>query len=315
MKVEKRRKSRLLIGGLILLAGIVTIFCCYGATVLVSTTAKGLSVLGSAQGATNPQAPPPPPAGGAESSSGGEPGEVAPPPPPAEGAEPSSGVEPGEEEQPPEPEYPQFELPPPPPTVRYEIPVEDFHFPEQGAISLRDLDDTLRKALTASGYEQKSYFAVLDEEGQYDGFALVTQLEQFEEDGKPKSAPDRFSLEVSQRQVFSLQEYLEVLFRPGEPGLFRVIVFLITSAAFSTEGEPLGIEGAEELAIKGLNKLPDIIANLEFTDRYTITALIYEFEKPEAGEAKQRQQSGITGKNHIEQSGFLAALQTPSEGE
>jgi hypothetical protein len=141
-----------------------------------------------------------------------------------------------------------------------------------GTARLKDAAARLEEALKQGGYDQIGYYAVPG------GFALVTRLEQFKSDGAPADQPYRWSQQVENPRVFSI-DYLLTLLK-GKVGHYRVIVFVFTNDYFSQEsGKRVDVGRAANLAIEGANTLPDSVGNLPFTDEYSCTALIYEFEK------------------------------------
>lgn len=141
-----------------------------------------------------------------------------------------------------------------------------------GTARLKDAAARLEDALKQGGYDQTGYYAVPG------GFALVTRLEQFKSDGAPADQPYRWSQQVENPRVFSIDYLLTLL--QGKVGHYRVIVFVVTNDFFSQEsGKRVDVGQAANLAIEGANTLPDSVGNLAFTDDYSCTALIYEFEK------------------------------------
>ena len=171
---------------------------------------------------------------------------------------------------------PQLDWPPPKPSASTTVPSASLRKPQGKVTYLRDVDQKLGDALVSNGYARTSYFAVPN------GFAIVTQLEHINADGTSRGA-DRWRTgggnETSGK--FSLTNYLKALFT-ASPGYYRVIIFVVTSQPFAKSEEPLSSEKAEAWLSKGLDKLPEPIANLKFTEEYRATALIYEFRKSES---------------------------------
>lgn len=196
---------------------------------------------------------------------------------------------------------PEFPWPPPqasasmilPPTLLVNTILETTH--------IRAVDSILSNTLEECGYMEKSYYAVPD------GFALVTRLEQIYPDGTPKEEPERWNIEVSPLRSFSLKEYLRALFT-ANPGYFRVVVFIITPHPFTQTEAIVSRDEAMDWLRAGANRLPDSITRRKYSKEYTITALIYEFEKPEFQEPALKIPGLLTGKDHLEKSGFLDAL-------
>jgi len=196
-------------------------------------------------------------------------------------------------------EFSEFPWPPPDPSASMDITVLMKGTQDEITL-LKDVDKNLRRALEESGYIEKSYLAVPD------GFALVTHLEQINRDGTPKE-PGRWSLEKEPLRSFSLGEYLRALFF-ADPGLFRIVVFVVTPHPFPRSGEVIERDDAMDWLRDGLNRLPPSVENQDYTDEFRITALIYQFEKPETGEPRLSR-SNITGEGHLVGSGFLSKLE------
>ena len=74
---------------------------------------------------------------------------------------------------------PEFPWPPPPPSATAEIRCEQLRLKTR-LTSFGDVDRRLSEALDANGYCERRYYAVPD------GFALVTRIEQINDDGTPQ---------------------------------------------------------------------------------------------------------------------------------
>lgn len=195
---------------------------------------------------------------------------------------------------------PSFPWPPPQASAFMDI-TELVHESQKEITLLGDLDRQFRRALDASGYVEKSYFSVPG------GFALVTRLEQINPDGTPKN-PGRWSLEQEILEYFSMKRYLRALFF-ADPGLFRVVVFIVTPQPFSQSEQVVKRDDAMGWLSGGLSALPTLVKNQEFTDEFKITALIYQFEKPESDEPRLSQSENLTGRDHLAGSGLLINLE------
>ena len=190
-----------------------------------------------------------------------------------------------------DPEFPEFPWPPkasallsiPPPFVKN----------PQGPTTLRDVGNRLQHAFQQGGYAQTSYYHVPD------GFALVSQLEQFKTDGSPVEEPYRWSIKGVPPKFFSL-DYWKTLIK-GQPGHYRVIVFVVTTHPFAQRGEKIDSEKASRLAIEGATALPKNLAEAEFTEDHSCIALVYEFEKTSAEAATEfKENSSLLGSVHLQ---------------
>jgi len=108
--------------------------------------------------------------------------------------------------------------------------------------------------------------------------------------------------------AFSLSNYLRILFGSGK-GYFRVIVFVVTSASFSTNGSPKSKDQIVGWIDEGLNRLPEPLAQIPFGPDSSCTALVYEFETGGGSDAPQQRQPGLlSGPVHLQRSGIAANL-------
>jgi tetratricopeptide (TPR) repeat protein len=193
---------------------------------------------------------------------------------------------------------PQFPWPPPKASAEDTIPRELLVGNVEHPL-LATVAQAMESAFRQAGYGKKSYYSVPS------GFAMASQIEQINEDGSPKESTDRWSLEMVPIRHFSLGSYLNALFR-AQPGYYRVIVFVITSKAFSQRGN-VTPEESKVWVWSGLNKLPEEIGNQAYSPAYTCTALIYEFKRT-GKHADLMEQSGITGEIHLQKAGLLTAF-------
>jgi hypothetical protein len=201
-------------------------------------------------------------------------------------------------EGPEETEIPQFPFPPPMASAFDTIPRE-LLVAGKDEPKLKDVDAALSSAFAKCGYGEKSFYAVPD------GFAMASRLEQINADGS--FGANRWSLDTAPIRSFSIESYLGALFR-ARAGHFRVVVFVITNHPFEQTDAKVTSDQAKSWVKKGLNQLPKKIGDRDYSDDYTCTAEIYEFETLGGGEAKFVEPSEITGRTHLEKSGILAAL-------
>jgi len=193
-------------------------------------------------------------------------------------------------------EFPAFPWPPPKASAMANLPNKFFRTSEEEIVHLQDVDSRLSDALDSAGYVEKSYYAVPD------GFALVARLEQINTDGKPKSGSDRWAVEVGPVHEFSLSAYLRALFT-GEPGYFRLIVFIVTSQPFSQSDKTISRSEVIGWLSGGFNKIPAEVGMRLYSKEHNCTALIYEFEKKREEETAQTLIPGrLSAKTHLENS-------------
>jgi hypothetical protein len=201
-----------------------------------------------------------------------------------------------------EPEVPLFPWPPPKASAYSVLPDELFRQIPDSPLQMRTVDKRIRNALDANGYSERSYYAVQG------GFAMVTRLEQFGDDAKSISPPDRWATEIAPLREFSIKAYIEALFT-AKPGRYRIIVFIVTPVPFSQKATRVGREEAIGWLNAGLNRLPDSIAEQPYPADAVCTAMIYEFYQPARGNKAEIVIPGrYSAVEHMERSKLLASL-------
>jgi hypothetical protein len=164
--------------------------------------------------------------------------------------------------------------------------------------TLSTVAQAIESAFEQAGYGKKSYYSVPG------GFAMASQFEQINQDGSPSI--DRWSSRVPPLRKWSLSSYLNALFT-AQPGYYRVIVFIVTSKAFSQDDVKVTSEQGRAWVASGSNRLSEEIGNQEYSPAYSCTALIYEF-KQTGKHAELVDPSQIIGKTHLEKAGLMAAF-------
>lgn len=195
------------------------------------------------------------------------------------------------------PRFPTFPLPAPQPSARHVIARAQL----PNANTLGQVDARIRAALSRGRYTDPSYFAV------YDGFAMVSQMERIQEDGK--SWPDQagrwqtgpVSLLPADAGIW--RQILAVLpgsQGPSHAGRYRVIVFLVTTAPVLTTASSPTQSEAEAWLDKGAQRLPSSIAARPFTIDHDVIALVYDFKRDAvADRMKVLRPSPLTAPVHL----------------
>jgi hypothetical protein len=194
--------------------------------------------------------------------------------------------------------FPQFPAKPPRPSDVE--PVSRNYF--KSAKKLGDVDAVISAALDENGYTRKSYFYVKD------GFAIVTQLEKTDKNGKPLTGDDRWTKEIYSSKGFSLSGYFEALFN-AQTGYYRCIVIIINKDPLVFSEKEADAEWAEELLYDGGTNLPYNIADMTFTQQHKVTAIIYQFKKTENSENASLIKPTKTPGQHLTITGIKKALQ------
>ncbi len=225
------------------------------------------------------------------------------PPPSVPTSVPDTPVAPDPPSRPPPDGFPHFPWPVPPPSVRpVEFPRE--FFPE--AHTLGRIDAMLHEGLRSVGYFDQSYYYVPS------GFAVVTRLEQINRDATPKPEPERWPPALRITHRWSLSTYLRLLFTDEVPvGYGRVLVFVVTDDDCVVVSDVCGGERTEvdQETVNvwlegGIGRLPMSMADIELGDSHAVWGIVYEFEKPPAGEPYQTFNREHQGQNHFIQAGI-----------
>jgi ADP-ribose pyrophosphatase YjhB (NUDIX family) len=191
----------------------------------------------------------------------------------------------------------------PPPRSSAQVVLEPAFF--AGARSLDEVGARLSRAFRQAGYPRESWYAVPG------GFALVSQMEQFSDDGVPREARVRFDHQVAPQRLFSLGDFVRALFT-ASPGRFRIIVFVYTSVPFPQTGAAIDREAAGAWLAGGLNVLPPQIGARAPNPDHRCTALVYEFEKASSrADARLKDPSALSGEQHLKRAGLWDPLTRP----
>ena len=175
---------------------------------------------------------------------------------------------------------------------------------------LGDAEAALNSAFEKCHYSEKKYYALRDDSGVRNGFALASSIERINPDGSTNEN-DRWLEDVPPMRKFSIADYVAALFR-ARPGRYRVIVFVLTDKPPTQNTDArVSSDEAKLWTKKGAESLPKEIAQMEYTADYKCTALVYEFKTLAGAKPQFVEPSEITGRMHLEKSGILAALQQP----
>jgi hypothetical protein len=226
-------------------------------------------------------------------------------------AEPSASPTPGKRSGKPRDSasIPEFKIPPPLASALQEVPRELLTGGE-AAPRLGNAEAALNGAFTKRHYSEKKYYALRDDSGSRNGFALASSIERINPDGSTNEE-DRWVQDLPPIKKFSIADYVAALFR-ARPGRFRVIVFVLTDKPLTQNTDArVSSDEAKLWTKKGAESLPKEIAEMGYTSDYKCTALIYEFKTFAGSKPEFVEPSEITGEMHLEKSGILAALQQP----
>ena len=192
---------------------------------------------------------------------------------------------------------PPFPWPPPKPTSKLALPAD--WLPAQEPPTLGQVGKLLESALVAERYPDYAYLAVPN------GFALVAQLEQIQQDGTPVT-PNRWDPKLPSMATMGFDEFLKALF-VAPTGYYRVIAFIVTDLPWQQNAPRPTEEQAMQWLSTGLNALPAAVRDMRYTANYQSTALVYEFAKDGTG-ARFREIGTADPMTHLEKAGLLRTL-------
>jgi hypothetical protein len=192
------------------------------------------------------------------------------------------------------PGIPEFPFPPPQASGTFDLSP---YF--QGAPQLGTIADRIEESLANSRYYEHQYYYV------HGGFALVTRIEQYREDGSSHSEPGRWAAKPY-REEGSWWDYLGSLFT-DDPGRFRIFVFIVTNTPLvSDTSRKITRATAEAWLREGASSLPLSIRQSPKDSSTTVSVLIYDFlTRSGNGKTELVQPSLLPPLTHLEQSHIL----------
>lgn len=144
----------------------------------------------------------------------------------------------------------------------------------QNDTTFEAVNQRLLRALSNQNCKRTSYYDIDN------GFVLITQLEQIDGNGKYLSC----STEIIKNDVFSPMKYLKSLLTP-QTGYYRFFVFIIKNTPLNFSDTEINLPLTQKLTREGATYLPEAMGEKLFTSNHRVTALIYQFKKPEHSEA------------------------------
>lgn len=167
-------------------------------------------------------------------------------------------------------------------------------------ITLGKVDALLSAALQRNGYDEKGYYYMPN------GFALVTQMEQFNDDGTSKAPPGRWETAIK-ADLNDFWDYVVNIFDAPE-GNFRIIAFLVTDEDVIPSGRIPKQEEMMAWVFNGSGVLPNDLKNISISTAHNLTILIYEYKKISGAAPILKQPGSLTAKDHLIKAGILAHL-------
>ncbi len=169
------------------------------------------------------------------------------------------------------------------------------------AIDFDDVDERLQDILDRQGYSQRSYYQAPG------GFAIATQMEQFEEDGSIKSR-GRWLDYPFKSDFKGWLDYIQTFFM-APPGRFRVFVFVVTDKTYKQEGCKISNAEIKGMAYLGESQLPLGYSTTVVTPAHHLDVLIYEFEAPQSTKrCMEKCPAFLDVQTHLLQSGLSSVI-------
>ncbi|MCI4645727.1 MAG: hypothetical protein MRY64_13185 [Hyphomonadaceae bacterium] len=198
-----------------------------------------------------------------------------------------------------------FDWPPPEPSTKVSIPrgLLLLGIPEEDK-TLGTVAQRLEAALVDAGYVEFGYQAT-----DCAGFALVTRMEQIDDEGKPLQGTARFE-PPSDEAPWSLGGFIRQLIG-APPGYYRQIVFVATTRPYEAENlaPPPSREDLDQMVENAdAQALPESMAAEPYTPAHKLHVLIYEFEKRRDEDPMQLMPSRLAGVTHVEAAGIYDGL-------
>ena len=164
---------------------------------------------------------------------------------------------------------------------------------------LADISARLDRSMDAASYRDRRYYLIPN------GFAVMSQLEQFDINGR-YNGNRRFAPPEAQ-DFDPLESVRNIFFAPV--GYYRYIVFLVTDQPVIVSNHSMDRPEAISRFDQGAAAAPNCLDQIEFGDRYRVTALVYEYRK--VGDDRSAPvpfNSPVGIERHLTASGLLAAL-------
>lgn len=209
--------------------------------------------------------------------------------------------------------YPTFDIPPPEPSAQVMIP-QNLLMVRDTATTLHDVANKLVQALDSAYFGDRRFYAPKYNHKITEGFVLVTQWEQIDEDGNPLTGPDRWAVNVTPPREWTLRSFIRALFGLNT-GYFRTTLFFVTPYHIGQDATKITRQEALSWSSKGASFLPDDIGlELFYSEnkQYYCTVYIYEFIQLTPDDypvQRKRIDGGHPARVHLEKSQLWAALE------
>lgn len=172
--------------------------------------------------------------------------------------------------------------------------------------SVGDAAQMLSKVLRQTGYTQQAWY--LTENRSESAIVVLTELEQIQNNGHPRTNGKRWSMSYSPPELNSFQSVLERVIKGAPPGRYRSFIFSFShiEAGMTNTGPGWEIQKDVELerlnrTIRAGNRVP-VVTSLSSVpaNNYACYVFVYEYEKsPADGSIKFIRNSSLTVEQHL----------------
>jgi hypothetical protein len=193
---------------------------------------------------------------------------------------------------------------PPTATNSVELPVEI----AGKALTLQQCADRLKNALVHAEYEGRfSFYWVDDQHGP--GFAIVTEVEAIQSDGKPVGNNQRWGFHLPEYDGFTPNSLWKAMIH-ADLGRYRLIALVLSKQPFKEQDTAMTQEQAETLkggpAWLGDSPWKTVVATPDFH----LMAYVYEFERKSRSDPPVLMPSDDLGaKNHLQSTALYDDIQ------
>ncbi|ARV63397.1 hypothetical protein BZZ01_32880 (plasmid) [Nostocales cyanobacterium HT-58-2] len=182
-----------------------------------------------------------------------------------------------------------------------------------GNLSLAQVTKKFSQALTSAGYSQQGWYLV-GEKGEPLTVAVLTQLEQIRDNGRPRMDGKRWSLDYSSPEINSLGSFIETLLKGAPPGRYRTFFFVFRQNQNPITQQPLQLQPLTQDIIRDWllrgSRSPqlNVLSKVSSKD-YQCFAFIYEYERSSTdGSVTFVKNSTIDASQHLKGSGLWKVL-------
>jgi hypothetical protein len=177
---------------------------------------------------------------------------------------------------------------------------------EPGNGNLSTVAERLSNDLSQCGYEPRWYFIF---DGERQGFAAITPIEQIDESGRPREGRDRWSLGPPDWGHTFIQ-YLRALVTPP-PGHYRSFLIAVTPLPFNASATSIDRNALVGLYDAGTGDLSRFLRTNRFDERFALGVYVYEFESTSVSSPAAligTQGRRLSAQEHLRASGLLSLL-------